>query len=1127
VERFRCVGIPGKGIFHFWAFVLFFCFSCNHKDKEVPLFELMEHTGVDFQNPVRDGKLDNSFLFRNFYNGGGVAIGDINNDGLPDIFLTSNMGSNKLYLNKGHFKFEDITDKAGFQQDSMWSTGVVFVDINNDGWLDIYVCNSGHMSDGHRKNKLYINNHDGTFTESAAKYGLDISAYTTQVSFFDYDNDGDLDCFMINNSPIPVNTLNNSNRRDLPDAQWPVSDFLKGGGDHLFRNDNGHFTEVTQQAGIHGSLISFGLGVSVADINGDGYPDIFVSNDSYERDYLYINQKNGTFKDELEDWFGHTSFSSMGADIADINNDGYPEIFTTDMLPGDDYRLKTLGSFDNFDLYNAKIKAGFYYQYMKNCLQLNNGNGKFLDIANYSGVSATDWSWGALLFDMDNDGYNDIYVCNGVNKDVTNLDFMNYFANDVVQNMVLDGNKLAVDQILQKVPVTPMLHKAFRNMGNLRFADVGTSWGFTQASFSNGAAYGDLDNDGDLDLVINNENGPAFIYKNNSRETNGNNYLGVFLKGKAKNTFAIGSKITVYANHQIFTREVIPSRGFQSSMDYKQIIGLGKLPGVDSMTVMWPDRSFTKFIRPEINRTDTIRQDEEKNAIPIRATADSTAWLLKKLKSKFDKHQEDDNIDFYYEHNLPKMLSREGPKAAVGDVNGDGLPDVYIGGTKDHPGQLYIQTASGTFVKKAEPAFDQSSDYEDEAVLFFDADRDGDLDLFVGPGGNNSQPYTRQMQFRLYKNDGKGNFTIDPNAFPLNNDGMNTAVAIAYDFNHDGFEDLFIGGRSVPRAYGLSPRSFLMVNDGKGHFTDIAQPRNPEIAHIGMVTGAVWTDVLGTGEKQLVIAGEWMVPRIFAYKSDRFAEIPSNLNALSGWWQTVAAADVNADGKPDLILGNIGENFYLHPDSSNPVKLWINDFDNNAIADIVLTQTIDGKDMPVFLKHEMEIQLPSLKKQNLKNSDFAKKSIQDLFAPELLNKALVKTFNYCSSIVAINLGNGQFKIQKLPQMVQLSSVTSIRCGDLGGNGSTDIVAGGNDFGFLPQFGRLDQSLGHILLNDGKGDFTWVGPDRSGLELRGQIRDIAWINTTLGPDLLFLQNDEYPVLYKVVNKKKKSSNSFSR
>ncbi len=676
------------------------CISCNHHEKQKTLFELVEHSGIDFNNKVVDSKLENSFLFRNFYNGGGVAVGDINNDGLADILFTSNMGSNKLYLNKGDFKFEDITDKAGFKQDSMWSTGVVFVDINNDGWLDIYICNSGHMSTGHRKNKLYINNHNLTFTESAAQYGLDISAYSTQVSFFDYDNDGDLDCFMINNSPIPVNTLNNSNRRDLPDAEWPIANFLKGGGDHLFRNDNGHFTEVTKQAGIHGSLISFGLGVSVSDINGDGYADIFVSNDSYERDYLYINQKNGTFKDELEDMIGHTSFSSMGADIADINNDGYPEIFTTDMLPRDDYRLKTLGAFDNIDLYNAKLKAGFYHQYMKNCLQLNNKNGKFLEIANYAGVSATDWSWGALMFDMDNDGLNDIYVCNGVNKDVTNLDFMDFFANDVIQKMVLSGKKQEVDEILKKIPVNPMQHNAFHNKGNLQFEDVGTQWGFTKSSFANGAAYADLDNDGDLDLVINNENGPAFLYKNNARELNKNNYIAVLLKGKDKNTFSIGSKIKIYKDNQLFYREVIPSRGFQSSVDYKQEIGLGSITSIDSMIVVWPDRSYIKMDHPAINQLHVIAESDEKNMYTEAKQVDSSALLLHLVKNNFDKHEEDDNIDFYYELNLPKMLSREGPKAAVGDLNGDGLQDIYIGGTAGHVGQVYLQTKNGQFIKK-------------------------------------------------------------------------------------------------------------------------------------------------------------------------------------------------------------------------------------------------------------------------------------------------------------------------------------------------------------------------------------------------------------------------------------------
>ncbi len=1102
-------------------FLLSIC-SCKNPQKAPALFQLMDSTGINFNNKVEDAKQENSFLFRNFYNGGGVGIGDINNDGLPDVFLTSNSGFNKLYLNKGNFKFEDISKKAGIIEDDKWNTGVVFADINADGWLDIYVCASGHMGTGNRKNKLYINNKNNSFTEAAAAYGLDIAAYTTQVSFFDYDMDGDLDCFMINNSPIPVNQLQFSNLRDLPEQKWQVADFLKGGGDHLYRNDGplvstqpgvrkGGFKEVTKEAGIHGSLISFGLGVSVADINNDGYPDVFVSNDSYERDYLYINQKNGTFKDELETWMQHVSFSSMGADIADINNDGYPDLFTTDMLPVNDYRLKTMGAFDNIDLFNAKLKAGFYYQYTQNCLQLNNGNGMFKDIANYSGVAATDWSWGALMFDMDNDGNNDIYVCNGVNRDVTDLDFMNFFADEAYHKMVMTGEKKDVDQVVKEIPRTPLPNSVFRNEGNLKFAEVASAWGMAQPSFSNGAAYADLDNDGDLDLIVNNENGPSFTYKNNSREQNKNNYIAITLKGKGANTFAIGSKITLYAAKQIITREIVPSRGFQSSVDYKIVMGLGKNITPDSMIIMWPDRTVTKLDKPQINKVHHLVQKDEAPIITSQPKTTNPTWFTQ-VSSSFDKHVEDEVIDFYTERNIPRMLSKEGPKAAVGDVNGDGMEDVFIGGTVGHPGQLYLQTVDGKFVKKEQKIFQQFIDFEDVATLFFDSDKDGDLDLLACPGGNLESPNSRQYQLRLFKNDGKANFTLDAKPFP--NVGVNVSVAIANDFNNDGYEDLFVGGRSFPRIYGIDPPSFLFVNNGKGEFKDIAKTDNPAIANIGMVCNAVWANVTGDNKKELIIAGEWMAPRIFTNNGNKFEEVKTNLEDMFGWWQTVTATDVNGDGKQDLVLGNMGENFYLQPSKEKPVKLWVNDFDNNTAVDKVMSYTVNGKDMPVFLKRDLEEQMPFLKKENLKHQVFANKPIQELFKPEVLAKALIKKVNYTSSCVAINNGNGNFTVQNLPAMAQLSCVNVAGATDLNNDGHIDLVLGGNQFGFLPQFERLDASLGDVLINNGKGGFEWQPTATTGLNLRGEMRDIATIKGRNKTYMLFLQNNEVPVLYEM-------------
>ncbi len=1102
--------------FYFLSLFILVFSSCSENKTGTPvLFEPVENSGINFTNAVIDDSLENGFLFRNFYNGTGVAIGDINNDSLPDIFFTSNTGDDKLYLNKGNFRFEDISDKAGIIKDDKWNTGVVYADVNGDGWLDIYVCSSGHMGTGSRKNKLYINNHNLTFTESAAKFGLDISAYTTQVSFFDYDMDDDLDCFMINNSPIPINQLNYANRRDMPDSLWKIAPFLRGGGDHLYRNDNGFFKEVTSQAGIHGGLISFGLGVSVSDINADGWPDVFVSNDSYERDYLYINQRNGTFKDEMEQWFQHTSFSSMGADIADINNDGYLDLFTTDMLPGDDYRLKTVGSFDNISLFNEKFKSGFYYQYTKNCLQLNSGNGKFIDIARYSGVVATDWSWGALFFDMDNDGWNDIYVCNGVAKDVTNLDFMDFFANDVNQKMVMTGKKESVDKILKEIPLTPLPNKVYRNDKNLKFTDIGTEWGMAQPTFSTGAAYGDLDNDGDLDLVVANQNQPALVYRNKSREINKNNFMGFAVSQKGANPFAIGSKIQLFTGGQILTQELIPSRGFQSSVDYKLIFGLGQQARIDSAIITWPDRSTSKIEKFTINKINYLHKEQMQTQPEKIKAAEIPGTLFAKEETGFEKHEENEYIDFYEEKTVPRAFSREGPKAAIADVNGDGKEDIYIGGAEGKTGQLYLQNAQGKFEKKDEPAFKPFFQFEDVAATFLDYDKDGDADLLVCPGGNNHPANnSRELQLRLFTNDGKGNFAINTTAFP--NMNMDIAVAAVNDINNDGYPDIFIGARNYPGIYGKDPQSYFFINDGNGHFKDMAQTKNPDIASIGMVTGAVWEDVAGDKNKELIITGEWMAPRIFSFKLDHFEEIKTNISDKKGWWQSIAVADVNNDGKKDLILGNIGENFYLCPKPDSPAKLWVNDFDNNGGIDKIITYTIDGKDKPVFLKSEVQDQLPFIKKNNLHHRDYATKAIQDLFPKEMVGTSLVKSFNYPSSVVAINNGNGNFTLQPLPVMSQVSCINAILPFDINGDGFIDLVTGGNQFGFLPQFEKLDGSFGDVLINDGKGNFKWVENKKSGLAMNGEVRDIALIKNDNGLQLLFLLNNDYPCLYKLNN-----------
>lgn len=1087
--------------------------SCDHKDREARYewpFELLDSqaTGIDFANNIKNTQNFNIFLYRNFYNGGGVGIGDFNNDGLQDIYFTRNLGDNKLYVNKGNFRFEDITAKAGVASGEKWSTGVSVVDINNDGFLDIYVCNAGYRRDRDQRNELYINNGDLTFTERAKDYNLDDNGYSTHASFFDYDKDGDLDAYILNNSFMPVNTLNYSNKRDLPAEEWPVQDFLKGGGDRLLRNDNGKFTDVTRPAGIYNSLIGFGLGLTVGDVDNDGWEDIYVSNDFFERDYLYINQKNGSFREVIEDRVNHMSAFSMGADIGDINNDGHLDIFTTDMLPDNDYRLKTTVSFEPYDIYKLKVDRDFYHQYMQNALQLNLGDGSFSEIGYYSGVAASDWTWGALMLDVNNDSRKDLYVCNGIYNDVTNQDFIDFFANAAILKMALSGKKVEIDNIISRMPSVPMRNKLFMNNGDLTFSDI-SEREENKASFSNGASYADLDNDGDLDLVVNNVNQESFILRNTTRDiAPANHYVKVKLRYREPNRDAIGARVTVYATEKLIA-EQIPFRGFQSSVDYNLFFGLGTQKEIDSIVVRWPDLSKSVLTGVRVDTVLVVDVNKVKTTPFVPATAPEKA-LVTEEPSPFDSHREDVFADFYNEALVIEMLSREGPGAAVGDVNGDKLEDVFFCGGRGQPGRLYVQKADG-FTLSDQAQFLIDSVFEDTAAEFFDADNDGDADLFVGSGGNYVSAGSRELQDRVYVNDGKGTFTLNAAALP--NNGRNTAFVLPFDFDKDGDQDLLVGSRSEPLTYGVAPQSYLYQNDGKGMFRNVINDVAPALARAGMLTEAMLTDVNKDGQEELVVIGEWMAPLVFTISKTRIEPFKSNLSDYSGWWSAIEGKDIDDDGDQDLVLGNRGENFYFTGDKENPVKLWVHDFDNNGTIDKIVTTARNGKDYPVHLKKELTQQLVHLRKQNITYDEFAAKSMVDLFPNDVLKAATFREGNWFKSAFAINDGNGQFNIIPMPAEVQLSSVESILFSDLNHDGKEDILMAGNKSAFLPQYSKLDASYGSVLVNAGKGRFDYIRNLESGFKVRGDVKQLNKIIINGQEYIMCMLNNEKPRLFR--------------
>ncbi|AIZ40596.1 VCBS repeat-containing protein [Cellulophaga baltica] len=1100
-----------------------FLTSCIQKEKEElkdvkdldTLFTMLtpNETGIDFINKVENQKNFNIFKYRNFYNGGGVAIGDINNDGLPDIYLTANMEKNKLYINKGDFEFEDVSESAGVEGNKPWSTGVVMADINNDGLLDIYVSNAGNMEGNNHDNDLYINNGDLTFTEQASNYNLAKTGFSTHASFFDYDKDGDLDAYILNNSNIPVSSLGYAEQRDVRAQNWDgVPDIFRGVGDMLLRNDGGKFVDVSEEAGIYGSLIGFGLGVMVSDVNNDLYPDIYVSNDFYERDYLYINNQDGTFTEDIKSWTSHLCLSAMGVDMADINNDGLNDIFITDMLPEGDERVKSVMEFEGYNIFKLKQSKDFYQQYIQNTLQLNNGNGSFSEVAFHSGVAKTDWSWAGLLFDMDNDGLRDIYITNGVNHDLTDLDFVDFLANEIIQKMALTGKKESIDSIISKMPIKPQSNYAYKNNGDITFKNASKDWGLEIPSLSNGAAYGDLDNDGDLDLVVNNVNMQAFIYKNKSNELADNNYIRIQLIGADKNKFAIGARVKLFYKGNIILQDEMPSRGFQSSMDYTMAIGLGATKVIDSLEILWPDDKIEKLTNIASNQTITLSHADALETYKIPEKKSKSTLLQELSEKKLIAHKENNYQDFDNEGLISKMLSQEGPALAVADVNGDGNEDIFVGGAKGAPAILYFHLGDGELIKSSQNDIEADFRLEDTAAAFFDVDNDGDVDLMVGNGGNQVSE-ENSYKPRVYLNNGKGEFTKSIENIPSS--FKNISVIAPYDFDNDGDVDVFVGSRSVVGVYGVSPNHLFLENTGKGKFVNSTEKLAYDLKNSGMITDAIWVDIDGDLKKDLVTVSEWGTPNIYKNSGRRLSKLASNLDNLKGWWGTVASADLDNDGDLDLILGNQGSNVPYKASGLAPMKLWINDFDNNGSIEQIMSQSFNGKDYPLHQKRELTAQIVSLKKQNLKASDYAKRTIEEIFPKDVFDNTIVKTANTMESLIAVNEGGGEFTIKVLPSRVQLSCICGISCIDVNNDGNLDLVMGGNNFEFKPQYSRLDASYGNVLLGDGKLNFSWQDYETSGFFIKDEIKHLQKFKSSAGKYYLIAAiNNNKPKIYKL-------------
>jgi len=1076
------------------------CFaSCGHRET---LFESVpaSFTGIDFTNKVEENDTVNVLEYMNIYTGAGVAAGDINNDGLVDLYFSGNQTSGRLYLNKGNFKFEDITVKAGLVTDR-WCTGVSFVDINQDGFLDLYINVAGSDNFGSTANLLYVNNQNGTFTEEAEKYGIADVRLTMNASFFDYDKDGDLDLFLITNpADERVNNVNVISRRDS--SEYAV------GVDILYRNNgNGKFTDVSQEAGI--TKGGYSLGAAVSDLNNDGYPDIYVTNDFLSSDILYINNGHGGFEDKIHESLKHTSFASMGCDVADFNNDGLPDIYTLDMLPEDNFRKKMIIPAASYDKFQLMIENGYEPQYTRNALQLNNGDGSFSDIAFMAGVSSTDWSWATLFADYDNDGDKDLLVTNGFYRDLGNLDYINYQArlNNPMGNQAAKRNqKLKAIKDLPEIPLSDYL---FENNNDLTFTNRSIEWGIDRPGFSNGAAYADLDNDGDPEIIINQLNSQARIYRNNAEKLRKNHYLNVKLQGIKPNLQAIGAKLYLFIGSTVQMQELNPYRGFESSVEPIMHFGIGAYTTVDSIKIFWPD-----------GRVDTRKQVAADKLLTITYPISAADVLsvqndVKEQKHLFISctatqglsynHMENEFVDFKIQPLLPHMHSRLGPGLTVSDINNDGLSDFYIGGAAGYPGAFFLQDKQNNFRKQN---LSQEEVSEDMGTLLFDADNDGDADLYVVSGSSEFTTASIELKDRLYINDGKGNFQNKPTALP--NTMSAGSCVVACDYDRDGDLDLFVGGRVTPGSYPLSPQSYLLKNN-QGVFTDISAAELPKYGKMGMVTSALWTDYDNDGWIDLMVTGEFMPIMFIKNVSGKLNyNNPTVLPKSSGWWNSITAADFDKDGDIDYVVGNLGLNSRHHASSTEPLCIYAKDFDKNGRLDPIMCYYIGGKNYIYPSRDEMIRQIPATRGRFKTYKDFASVTFEEAFTAEELKDAEIVRSECMESSYFENKSNGIFNRKALPLLCQTAPIFGMLTSDYNGDGNIDILITGNSNSTEASTGAYDAMNGILLTGDGKGNFKAENSLKTGFNTPGDMKGIAQLKSADGSLLILSAGNSGPL-----------------